>query len=247
MKNQTDEILTILDRCCDDFSFPMLDNGSVYLAATRLSLYRSKADWALVIEVFGFSPQVGIPDTQIFTSGSRIVGLKTEDEFATTKSHLQYLAKAQHQESRFVFPVDEGPWQSRHHSHAHAIGASEVIVRGQSIPLPYLKQYKQFEIEVNSTRDIAVHEACRYLAAIERDRVLATDIERRGNVPDELEQIMQLEEWHHPDVADDSNRPGGSETFQQLAAVLATGDTGLYAPTMEPNTHWKNWPEGGTL
>jgi len=35
-----EEILSILDDCCDAFTFPMLDNGYVYLAATRLSLYR---------------------------------------------------------------------------------------------------------------------------------------------------------------------------------------------------------------
>ena len=48
-----EEILSILDRCCDMFAFPMLDNGYWYLAATRLSLYRSATDWAMVIEVFG--------------------------------------------------------------------------------------------------------------------------------------------------------------------------------------------------
>ena len=54
-----EEILSILDRCCDAFTFPMLDNGYVYLAATQLSLYRSTMDWAVVIEVFGFSPRAG--------------------------------------------------------------------------------------------------------------------------------------------------------------------------------------------
>jgi hypothetical protein len=49
------EILRILDSCCDAYTFPMLDNGYVYLAATRLSLFRSPRDWAMVIEVFGFS------------------------------------------------------------------------------------------------------------------------------------------------------------------------------------------------
>ena len=54
------EILEVLDAACDSFAFPMLDNGYVYLAATRLSLFRSAADWAMVIEVFGFSPRAGL-------------------------------------------------------------------------------------------------------------------------------------------------------------------------------------------
>jgi hypothetical protein len=55
----TGEILAVLDGCFDSFTFPMLDNGYVYLAATRLSAYRSESDWAIAIEVFGFSPRAG--------------------------------------------------------------------------------------------------------------------------------------------------------------------------------------------
>lgn len=43
-------MLSDLDECYR-FTFPMLDNGYFYLAATRMSLYRSPEDWALVIEV----------------------------------------------------------------------------------------------------------------------------------------------------------------------------------------------------
>jgi len=35
--------------------------------------------------------------------------------------------------------------------------------------------------------------------------------------------------------------------FQQLAKVLETGDVGHYRATKPSNTHWRNWPEGGTL
>jgi len=43
------------------------------------------------------------------------------------------------------------------------------------------------------------------------------------------------------------NRPGVYETWQQLAKVIATGDTSYYKPALQPNTHWKNWPESGSL
>ena len=45
-----DRILKVLDDCCDNFTFPMLDNGYVYLAASRLSAFRSVHDWQLAIE-----------------------------------------------------------------------------------------------------------------------------------------------------------------------------------------------------
>jgi hypothetical protein len=61
------KILSILDRCCAWFDFPMLDNGYIYLAATRLSFYCCDQDWALVIEVFGFSPRYGNPKSHATT------------------------------------------------------------------------------------------------------------------------------------------------------------------------------------
>jgi len=32
-----------------------------------------------------------------------------------------------------------------------------------------------------------------------------------------------------------------------LAEVLASGDAGLYQPTLGPNKHWSNWPEAEIL
>ncbi|HZE85265.1 MAG TPA: hypothetical protein VE035_13215 [Puia sp.] len=43
------------------------------------------------------------------------------------------------------------------------------------------------------------------------------------------------------------NRPGSYETWQLLAKVIASGDTTLYRPTLQPNTHWRNWPDSGGL
>ncbi|MFI5139486.1 MAG: DUF7003 family protein [Sphingobacteriales bacterium] len=45
----------------------------------------------------------------------------------------------------------------------------------------------------------------------------------------------------------EENRPSAYETWQQLAKVVATGDISYYNPTLPPNTHWKNWPESGSL
>lgn len=77
-----------------------------------------------------------------------------------------------------------------------------------------------------------------------RERVLATEAERRVSVPAELDEILRLEEWNQPDLVNEE-LPSGSETFQQLAAVLATRNIAGYAPRDAPDTHWSNWPDGG--
>jgi hypothetical protein len=241
------EILSILDRCCDAFTFPMLDNGYVYLAATRLSLYRSPQDWAIVIEVFGFSPRAGLPDTHIQTFASRLHNRDTPKDYINRDAYENYLAIHPHDEYRTVFPVDEGPWQDAEHEEFVSADASEIVVRKQARPLPRPEDYARHGIKLEDAPRVQVFELCRYLAAIAREEVLATPQERRVSVLPEMGQILQLDEWHHPNVVDDEQRPGGSETFQQLAHVLATGDVRLYRPSQPPNTHWQNWPEGGRL
>jgi len=242
-----EEILSVLDRCADRFTFPMLDNGYVYLAATRLSLFRSDVDWALVIEVFGFSPRAGMPDTNICTFGSRIHDRHTRDRYVTREAYDNYLKNNPNNESRCIFPIDEGAWRNPEDSESLAGNATEISLRGQSVPLPARDEYFKCEIVLDDSDAVLVFEACRFLAAEHRDAILATEVERRVNVPPELNLILVLDEWAHPDIAVDSIRPSSSETFQQLASVLANGEVSLYKPTSPANTHWSNWPDGGTL
>ena len=51
MKWGDKEILGVLDACASSFNFPAMDNGYVYPAASKLSVYRSEEDWAFVIAV----------------------------------------------------------------------------------------------------------------------------------------------------------------------------------------------------
>jgi hypothetical protein len=225
----------------------MLDNGYVYLAATRLSLYRSATDWAMAIEVFGFSPRAGLPDTAIQTFASRLHDRNPPESYVNRQAYESYVANHPHNEYRSIFPVHEGPWQEAEDMEFVAPGANVILVRDQSITLPSLDDYARHDIELEQAPRVQVFELCRYLADIARDQVLATPQERRVSVLPEMEQILQLEEWHHPNVVDDEERPSGSETFRQLARVLATGEVGLYRPAQPPNTHWRNWSEGGRL
>jgi len=247
MPFEADHILSVLDHCCDSFTFPMLDNGYVYLAATRLSLHRTAADWAMVIEVFGFSPRSGLPDTHVHTFASTLYNRDAPEKYAKREAYDRYLANNPNNESRFVFPIDTGDWQDDHDNEVLAADAGEVVVRGQRQSIPSLDEYARRGITVENPPRVRVFEFCRFLADVARDSVLATAQERRVSVLPNMPQILQLEEWHHPNVVDNDDRPSGSETFQQLAQVLATGNVGLYRPSLPPNTHWRNWPGGGTL
>ena len=84
-------ILDILDKCAEVFTFPMLDNGYVYLAASRLTAYYGESDWALVIEVFGFSPRAGAPDLAIHTFGSSIRNRNAKENYVSNEAYENYL------------------------------------------------------------------------------------------------------------------------------------------------------------
>src|SRR5690349_3444666 len=237
-------ILAVLDRCAENCFFPMLDNGYVYLAATRLSAYRSTADWAIAIEVFGFSPSAGLPDLAVTTYASRLRDRNPPSNYRSEDAYQNYLSTHPHDDARHFYPLEDGPWID------DEIVAEdpdlEVLVRGRAVPLPPRSAYAPHGIALEDAHQVQVFELCRYLAAVARDSVLATREERRVSVFPSMEQVLQLDDWHHPDLVR-GERPAANQTFQQIAELLSTGELDRYRPTEPPNTHWKHWPEGGRL
>ena len=45
----------------------------------------------------------------------------------------------------------------------------------------------------------------------------------------------------------ENNRPSCYETWRLIAKVMVTGDPRQYRPTLQPNTHWSNWPDSGSM
>ncbi len=246
MRWTSEEILAILDQCAAAFTFPTLDNGYVYLAASRLSLHRTETDWGMVIEVFGYSPRAGLPDTHIHTFASTLYNRDSPEQYKSRSAYENYLANHPHNESRFVFPISSEDWKDTESCDYVAEGSTTVQVRGRALKLPPLEEYGRRGIELETPPQVHVFELCRYLADIEREKLLADADERRISLPQDLRQILRLEEWHHPNLVE-GDLPSQSETFQQLARVLVTGDLSIHKPSHSANTHWKNWPEGGLL
>lgn len=114
------------------------------------------------------------------------------------------------------------------------------------MPIPSSSDLEKHGISLSQPPRVYTFELCRFLAETHRDMVLASTSERRTSVPDELDEILVLDEWCHPDIVA-TERPSESETFQLLATVLVSGDPRAYRPRSAPNTHWSRWPDGGTL
>jgi Family of unknown function (DUF7003) len=108
-----------------------------------------------------------------------------------------------------------------------------VVLRGQKIA-----------VAAKSGEDMV--DVLRRLVPRRRELLLADERELRRRIRVDIPEVLRLDQWNHPDLAGGS-RPSQSETFRQIADVLTTGDLRLYTPRLQPNTHWSNWPDSGSL
>jgi hypothetical protein len=237
-------ILGVFDQSAEAFTFPMLDNGYIYLAASRMSLFRSDEHWAVVFEIFGFSPRAGHPDLAIVTISSKLNNRNKPSDYVSDKAYNNYLKNNPYWEMRNFWPISNDNWTDKDNPEFVA-EQGEIVLRGTSLKTPQSSAYATKGVILEEERP-AVFELCRYLAHDHREAMLATETERRVSVLPEMRQIMLLDEWHHPDLAN-GQAPSQTETFQQLASVLERNAPELYSAEEPANNHWKNWPEGGTL
>ncbi len=237
-------VLKILDECAGNFRFPMLDNGYLYLAATRLTAYSNNNDWALVFEIFGFSPRAGIPDLTIQTFASNLTNRAERSDYATKLAYDNYLKNNPNNEFKSFYPIENDDWMSEESCEVLK-PSGDIVLRGKNIALPSACDYKANDIALEESAPLTF-ELCRYLAKNYRENVLATEDERRFNVLNELKFVLTLDDWLHPDLTD-GVLPSQTTTFSEIQDVLLTADATKYIGDAIGNTHWSNWPDGGIL
>lgn len=228
-------ILHQLDQCAEEHTFPMLDNGYIYPVDSRLTAYRDNSRWVIVIETFGFSPRGGGHngiDNCLYIFGNCLQcepGINNEN---------------------FIHPTDdssEGETFGPEEEWLLNSGVSTMLLRGKTIKVPHEPAYYQSKgIDLEEPPRVTIWEFLRGIYEDHKEEFLATEEEIRQRIPKDLPLFLKLNEWFHPDLVT-GERPSHTETFRMIAKALETGNAAFYNPTMEPNNHWKNWPEGGTL
>jgi hypothetical protein len=231
-----DEILEQLDACAGEFSFPMLDNGYVYPVDQRLSVFRDAERWLIIIEVVGAnSPRLGGYDA--FVNCLHLFGNCLHRNPGTANEDFLAL----------IGPCAEGSIFASQYEWFAKPDARCVMIRDRRVELDFSPEVlKAKGIELMEPPQIDPPALLRSLVPEHRESLLATAEELARRNPHNLPLWMRLEEWHHPDVAGDE-KPSECETFVMLAKAIVSGDTMDYRPTLSANTHWRNWPNGGTL
>jgi hypothetical protein len=121
------------------------------------------------------------------------------------------------------------------------------MVRDKRIPIIAERQhYLSKGIVLEYSDKITPWEFMRGLIPEYSNLFWLTQSELSKKIPSDISVFWTLDIWHHPDLMQ-NERPSDTETFRQLADVIVTGDKKLYSTKEKINTHWTNWPEGGTL
>lgn len=235
MSRLSQEILKQLDNHAKDFNFPILDNGYVYPADTRMSVYADQRHWAIIVEVLGYNPrawQTDGFDNCLYCFGNFLVN------------------DPDNKNMHFLFPISDGntaPLFADDEPEVINPLAKDLEIRGNLIPIPRDPGiYSKNGIALEDPPSIRAFELLRLLSVTHRELLLATEAELKERRNGDIPLFIRLDEWYHPDTSGDE-KPSQNETFMLIAEAIDKLDRSIYRPTKLPNTHWSNWPGGGTL
>jgi hypothetical protein len=229
-------ILEQLDLAASEFTFPMMDNGYVYPADVRMTVYRDTTRWLMNIEILGSGwPRKG--GYHSFQNCLHLFGNAIHRKYGTANEDFLDVIENLPDDPLFDEQYD---WCVRPQTAA-------VKIRGNRVPIDLsLEALELAGIHLMEPPNIDPPAVLRSLLPQHRELLLATDQELEARNVHRLPQWLRLNEWFHPDLAS-NELPSKCETFQMLAEAISTGRKNVYRPEKAPNTKWQNWPEGGTL
>lgn len=106
----------------------------------------------------------------------------------------------------------------------------EVVVKGRVIKIS--------ELVNSSYNNLRLVDVLRFLADNHRDILFLDQSSLRRNIQDELQLILTLDEWYHPQLDEELT---DLESIRMIAKVLQSGKVEDYRPRIDSNTHWVHW------
>ena len=229
------EILAQLDACAKEYNFPVLDNGHIYPVTSRISIFGDMQRWVIVVEVVGyhyrFHGHNGVENClYIYGNCFRFKpGINNDNVLFVTADSNEGPA----------FTEERDVWGLLNQD-VHTL-----LIRDQQVNIPKDPAfYASRDVVLEHPPVVSIYEFMRAHLPEYRNVLLAEDDEIYDCFRQNLPKLMQLDEWFHPDIANDE-KPSENETFRLIANVLVSGNSDCYQPTKSPNNHWRNWPDGG--
>jgi hypothetical protein len=256
--------------------FPDFDSGCNYHVDGRLSVYADATHWVIAIEQLAVNPRawgVGGVHTQIYHHGNAVclppqpgwgehavLSLDVIENGPSGPllegdgSEEINLAATDVRIRGQVIPIrtDSNYYWARNidvESITHEQIDKMIANLPDHLPAETLaharRNYESMRGDVGRFRLRTWH-LLRGLVPEHRELLLATEAERRRGVPADLPLLLKLDDWEHPRLLE-GELPSGSDSFKQIARVIAKRDPRLYEVSDEGNVHWRNWPNSGSL
>ena len=194
------DILSQLDSA--QKSYTLLGPGNAHYphAALRMTAFASRSHWLLALQAIAWARRDGkyIRDLQTFGSAGEFRTYTSEEILGGTGGSLWSA---------------QGTFSADPHSF-------EVMIKGQSLHFqPSDEEYAATGIDLpNTAPELAL---LRYVTESQADNLLLPAEEIIGRFPHrELTLLFTLNEWTHPDEAEDQ-LPSDVRCFQQIASILA--------------------------
>jgi len=214
----------------------MLNNGYYYHVDQELKIYRNNKKWSIVMQFIQYNNHIldiGGFSTIVYKYGSDI-----EPEQSLTNDSFYHLATKDDEQ---IFLKEKKAFVSYLNPKA-----MHFKINHTSIPIEHDRtKYVKKGITLESKDKIRPWEVLRYLTPkyskhfwIPRDEL---------QIDSNLKEEIKITKWEHPDnirtIFSDMN------SFIEIANCLASNleFNRLKIETENSNTHWSNWPQGGTL
>ena len=227
MREWEEEILSQMDREAAEYHFPMLDNAYLCSAGIRLTAFSSASEWLIVFQ------QIGVMEDRDFANVVSAYGNRLD------KPGVQEVA-------RLVEPPPGGRIRDANEHLNLDMWDFTIAINGQVRHFtPSKEDYAAAGVDVDDEAPSPVKILRLLVAQIPEELFLPDDklLQICGRAGAGLKKFLQLEEWHHPDLANDE-RPGMNPCLRSLARALAMNDASLYeCPAASFNTHWSQWEE----
>ncbi len=192
--------------------FPDFTNLYFEYAGARLHCFRSEKKWAIVTEVVCYNTGMANATNEVHYIGNGLENLL--DQIAS-------------------FPVVDNFNEAFTWADGQAFlteHTEEIVVKGRAINI--------FELVDTSHGKLRIIDVLRLLIDNYRDTLFLDQPDLRKNIREELQLILTLDEWYHPQLDEELIE---GESIRMIAEVLQSGRIEKYQPKVFPNTHWSHW------
>lgn len=227
MPDWEERILEQMDREAAEYHFPMLNNVYLRGADVRLTVYANVSEWLVVFQ------QIAVMEERDFVN--------------VVSAYGNQISKPGTQQVVLVVEAPAGGRIRDENEHLSLdMWDFTIVIKGLVRHFaPTAKDYADAGVDIDDDAPASA-KILRLLAAqIPEDLFLSDDQLLRicDRFEAGLNKFLQLEDWRHPDLADDE-LPSQSPCLRSLAHALSVNDPDLYECSANSfNTHWSIWED----